>query len=104
MPEGPSVDGLGLDVEGLLVRCEGKRVLLDVPRLRLAAGASLAVRGPSGAGKSSLLHLLAGLLRADAGRVSWDGTDVARLPEEARARFRRERLGLVFQEPASEAE
>lgn len=90
--------GLDLTVEGLVLRGIGGQVLLDLPHLNLAAGRSMAVTGPSGAGKSSLLHALAGLVRPDAGRVVWGGTDIARLSEEGRARFRRERLGLVFQD------
>ncbi len=90
--------GLDLTVEGLVLRGIGGQVLLDLPHLTLAAGRSMAVMGPSGAGKSSLLHALAGLVRPDAGRVVWGGTDIVRLSEEGRARFRRERLGLVFQD------
>ena len=54
--------------------------------------------GPSGAGKSSLLHALAGLLRPSHGRILWGDTDLTALGEPARARFRRERVGLVFQD------
>ncbi len=87
-----------LRVEGLVIRASDGRSLLDVPRLELPAGGTLAVTGPSGAGKSSLLHALAGLLRPSRGRILWGGTDLAALPDPARARFRRERVGLVFQD------
>ncbi len=87
-----------LRVEGLVIRARDGRSLLDVPRLELPAGGTLAVTGPSGAGKSSLLHALAGLLRPSRGRILWGGTDLAGLPDLARARFRRERVGLVFQD------
>lgn len=90
--------GLELRVEDLELRAAGGRRLLHVPRLDAAPGRSIAVCGPSGAGKSSLLHALAGLVRPHAGRIAWGGQDIAGLPEEARARFRRERLGLVFQD------
>lgn len=85
-------------VEGLRVTSREGRVLLDVPQLALAPGQSLALRGASGAGKSTLLHVLSGLVRPTAGRVIWGGQDIATLTEDARARFRRETLGLVFQD------
>lgn len=84
-------------VDGLELRAGG-RVLLSVPRLAVPAGQAVAIRGPSGAGKSSLLHVLAGLVRPQAGRVLWGGADIAAMSEEARARVRRESIGLVFQD------
>ena len=89
---------LSLRVEDLVIRSRDGPLLLQVPRLELPAGGTLAVTGPSGAGKSSLLHALAGLLRPSKGRVLWGDSDLAALPERARARFRRERIGLVFQD------
>lgn len=91
-------DPLPLRVEGLVIRAKDGRSFLDIPYLELPAGGSLAVTGPSGAGKSSLLHALAGLLRPSQGRILWGGSDLATLTESARARFRRERLGLIFQD------
>ncbi|GGH61452.1 ATP-binding cassette domain-containing protein [Frigidibacter albus] len=87
-----------LHVENLRVTSREGRVLLDVPLLTLDAGQSLALRGASGAGKSTLLHVLSGLVRPSAGRVVWGGQDIAALTEDARARFRRETLGLIFQD------
>lgn len=85
-------------IDGLVVRAPSGRVLLDVPRLDLPAGHSLALFGASGAGKSTLLNAMAGLIRPAQGRVLWGKTDIAALPEEARARFRREALGMIFQD------
>jgi ABC-type lipoprotein export system ATPase subunit len=82
----------------LVIRASDGRSLLEVPRLDLPAGATLAITGPSGAGKSSLLHALAGLLRPSQGQILWGGIDFAGLSEPSRARFRREHLGLVFQD------
>jgi putative ABC transport system ATP-binding protein len=65
--------------------------------LRIAAGSSVAVAGPSGCGKTSLLLLLAGLERPAAGRIRFDGTDLARLDADALADLRRDRIGIVFQ-------
>lgn len=65
--------------------------------LAIAAGERVALTGASGSGKSSLLLLLAGLERASSGVVRVDGTDLASLSEDALARFRRDRMGIVFQ-------
>ena len=91
-------DPLALRVEGLVIRARDGRSLLDVPRLEVPAGGTLAVTGPSRAGKPSLLHALAGLLRPSRGSILWSDTDLAALPEPARTRFRRARVGLVFQD------
>ena len=76
----------------------GKRltVLKDIS-FELEAGGFLAIVGPSGSGKTTLLGLLAGLDRPTAGRVVLDGVDLADLDEDGRARFRRARVGFVFQ-------
>ncbi len=60
-------------------------------------GAFVAVIGPSGSGKSTLLNLIAGLDRPSSGTVVVDGVDLATLGEAALARFRRRRIGFVFQ-------
>lgn len=66
--------------------------------LALARGASLALMGESGSGKSTLLHLVAGLDRADSGRILIDGEPLAAHGESTLARWRREGIGLVFQQ------
>lgn len=60
-------------------------------------GVFAAVMGPSGVGKSTLLHLIGGIDRADAGRVEVFGTSLEELAPRNRARFRNERIGFVFQ-------
>ncbi len=65
--------------------------------LRVTAGEALAVLGRSGSGKSTLLNLLAGLDKPTSGQVTVDGVHVDALSEAASARFRRERIGMVFQ-------
>jgi putative ABC transport system ATP-binding protein len=65
--------------------------------LNVAAGEALAVMGPSGSGKSTLLNLIAGLDRATSGTVRVDGSDLNDLSEAALARFRRTRVGMIFQ-------
>jgi putative ABC transport system ATP-binding protein len=65
--------------------------------LSIAAGEFMAVVGPSGSGKSTLLGLLAGLDSPSGGEILIDGTDITRLGEDALARLRGEKIGVVFQ-------
>ena len=65
--------------------------------LRVDAGETLALTGPSGSGKSSLLMVMGGLERATGGRVTALGQDLTAMNEDALARFRRGRMGIVFQ-------
>ena len=65
--------------------------------LRVVAGEAVGLMGPSGAGKTSLMMIVAGLERATAGRVTVVGQDIGPLDEDARARFRRDHVGIVFQ-------
>ncbi|MSP83323.1 MAG: ATP-binding cassette domain-containing protein [Alphaproteobacteria bacterium] len=60
-------------------------------------GERLALVGPSGSGKSSLLALIAGLERPTAGTIAVAGQDLGALDEDGLARFRRRRIGIVFQ-------
>ena len=67
-------------------------ISLDVEK-----GEAVGLVGPSGSGKSTLLMVTAGLERPDSGRVVIDGTDLGKLDEDALARFRGRRVGIVFQ-------
>jgi ABC-type lipoprotein export system ATPase subunit len=71
--------------------------ILDVRRLSVAAGEQVVIRGRSGGGKTTLLNAISGLTTVDAGKISLNGTDVTRLPEVARDRFRAQNIGFVFQ-------
>src|SRR5215469_1103483 len=71
-------------------------ILHDVS-LTVSAGETVALTGPSGSGKSSLLMVAAGLERPSGGRVTVAGTDITGMGEDAAARFRRGRVGIVFQ-------
>ncbi|MDP1570173.1 MAG: ABC transporter ATP-binding protein [Vicinamibacterales bacterium] len=63
----------------------------------LAAGDFVALMGPSGCGKSTLLHMCGAMDRPSAGRLHFDGQDLATLDDDALTRVRRERVGFVFQ-------
>jgi len=65
--------------------------------LDVAAGETVAVVGESGAGKTTLLNLLGGLDRPTDGRVLLEGTDIFKMKDGPRARFRNRRVGYVFQ-------
>jgi putative ABC transport system ATP-binding protein len=71
-------------------------ILRDVD-LSVATGESVALLGPSGSGKSSLMAVLAGLERAQGGSIMVDGLDFAAMDEDALARARRGRIGIVLQ-------
>jgi len=65
--------------------------------LKIAQGEFVAVTGKSGCGKSTLLHIIGGLEVPSAGRVALEGIDLAHLREPELTRFRRDRVGVVFQ-------
>ncbi|WP_405674580.1 ABC transporter ATP-binding protein [Streptomyces sp. NBC_01511] len=75
---------------------EGPPALVDAS-LTVRAGDAVAVLGPSGSGKSTLLNLIAGLDRPDTGTVTVDGVRVDLLGEAGSARYRRAKIGMVFQ-------
>jgi putative ABC transport system ATP-binding protein len=73
------------------------RPALDGVTLAIDSGEFTAIMGPSGSGKSTLLNLVAGVDRPSGGRVTVGGEDLGRLSEARLARFRRARVGFVFQ-------
>ena len=83
---------------GFQVRSQAGEInILRGVDLTVGAGEAVGIIGPSGSGKTSLLMLLAGLDRPTAGTLSVAGHDLARMGEDALARFRREHVGIVFQ-------
>jgi len=85
-----------LRAEGLTFHYPGLDLFRDLD-LALEPGEVRAVLGPSGSGKTTLVHLLAGILPLHDGRLWWGEVEVGGLDEEALARLRRGRVGLVFQ-------
>jgi putative ABC transport system ATP-binding protein len=61
-------------------------------------GEILYVVGPSGSGKTTMLSMVSGILRPNAGQVEIEGTDIWSLREDAIAQFRLQKLGFVFQD------
>jgi putative ABC transport system ATP-binding protein len=91
-----------LAVNDLVVeRHEGSRparTILDRITLLVEPATIVGITGPSGAGKTTLLHIIAGLLLPETGSVRWGKSDITALPEAARDRWRRDTVGLVFQD------
>jgi putative ABC transport system ATP-binding protein len=71
--------------------------ILNEITLTIPAKQTVAIVGPSGSGKSTLLGLMAGLDRPTEGSIVLDGTDITALSESHMARFRREKIGYIFQ-------
>ena len=65
--------------------------------LEIGRGEFVAIAGPSGSGKTTLMNIIGTIDRHDEGRVTIDGVDTGSMDKAARAGYRRERLGFVFQ-------
>ncbi|MDP6390465.1 MAG: ABC transporter ATP-binding protein [Alphaproteobacteria bacterium] len=65
--------------------------------LTVASGETVGVVGPSGSGKTSLLMVISGLESVTAGRIKAAGHEISGLDEDSLARFRRDHVGIVFQ-------
>jgi putative ABC transport system ATP-binding protein len=75
----------------------GSLTNLHPTSFRIAAGRAVAITGPSGSGKSTMMGLMAGLDAPTAGRILLDGAEITTLGEEALARLRGAKVGIVFQ-------
>jgi putative ABC transport system ATP-binding protein len=75
----------------------GRLRILDGVDLELRRGETTSMMGRSGSGKSTLIALAAGLLRPDAGRIQIGGQRTDELDDDARARLRATRIGIVLQ-------
>lgn len=75
----------------------GQNPILKLEDKEFSAGAQILVRGPSGSGKTTLLYTLAGLMPAVGGEIWINNTELPRLKEDARDRFRGKNIGIIFQ-------
>lgn len=73
------------------------RALQDA-NLTVDKGEFVAVVGPSGSGKSTFLHLIGGLERSSAGTIKVDGRDISCLSDKELAKYRRQKVGFIFQQ------
>src|SRR5262245_42995902 len=71
--------------------------VIDVPEFCLEERAQVALSGESGLGKTTFLHLIAGILKPDAGRITLAGREISSLSEAQRDRVRALTLGYIFQ-------
>ena len=89
MPDSPSLEPM-VDLQDVRLSLASAAGNVDILRgldLDVGKGESIAVVGPSGAGKSTMMMIVAGLERADSGRVHVAGTDLTGLDEDALALF-----------------
>ncbi len=89
-----------LTLENAALSLDGNAGRVDILHeisLTVTEGETLGLVGPSGSGKSSLLMLMGGLEQATGGSVTALDQDLTRMDEDALARFRRDAMGVVFQ-------
>src|SRR5690606_24128666 len=94
----PDSDDNLIDISGLRFK-RGSRVIFDGLDLAVRRGSITAIMGPSGTGKTTLLRMITGQLRPDAGRVLVAGQEVPRLGRRRLYELRR-RMGMLFQNGA----
>ena len=86
-----------IEVSRTVTSGAGSLTILQPTSFRIERGQSVAITGPSGSGKSTLLGLIAGLDAPTTGTIRLDGVDITAMSEEALARLRGEKIGIVFQ-------
>ena len=85
--------GATLQVRGL-TKTFGDAIAVDNVNLDIEPGQFVSLLGPSGCGKTTTLRMIAGLERADSGRILIDGRDISNVPPQRR------NIGMVFQQYA----
>ena len=87
-------------IEGVTKRFRQGTATVEAIRnvsLDVAEGEFVAIMGASGSGKSTLMHVTAGLTWPDSGKVMVDGTELSDMSDGQLTRFRRRKIGLIFQ-------
>ena len=93
------LSAMSLDGVHLTLTSEAGDVnILRAVDLSVTSGEAVGIVGPSGGGKSTMMMVIAGLERASSGTVKTAGIDLARLTEDELALFRRDNIGIVFQD------
>ena len=87
-----------IEVEGVRKLYDGGTRALDGVDLSIGEGSWTTIVGPSGSGKTTLLNIIGCLDSPSEGRVVIDGTEVGHLGQDALTRFRKDHIGLVFQQ------
>ena len=86
------------DVRKTFVDQDGSRLpILGIPEFALQTGEQVALVGESGGGKTTLLNVISGITTPDSGQVIIGNTDLTKLSEPARDRFRALKIGFIFQ-------
>jgi len=98
MTEHPDQQTALIQLRGLTFR-RGERLILDCVDMDIRRGSVVAIMGPSGVGKTTILKLIAGALKPDAGSVLIDGQDVARMGHKALYELRKN-MGFLLQNGA----
>jgi putative ABC transport system ATP-binding protein len=96
-----SADPAAINLDGVHLTLEGPAGPVNILRgvdLSISQGAAVGVVGPSGSGKTTMLMVIAGLERVSRGDVRIAGTDYQNLDEDGLALFRRDHIGIVFQQ------
>ena len=86
-----------LELRGISKSYAANRRVLHELSYQLAPGEYVAIMGDSGVGKSTLLNLIAGLDKPDAGEILIDGVSISSLDDDAATLLRRQKLGFIFQ-------
>lgn len=87
-----------IDVKKSYRQGDGKIVrVLDLPAYQVAAAEQVVLLGPSGCGKTTTLHIIAGIIAPDSGKVMLDGLDLTTFSQAGRDRVRANKLGYIFQ-------
>lgn len=71
--------------------------VVNVSRFTLGRSLQVAIKGESGSGKTTFLHLIAGILRCDHGKILIDGEEMSSLSEPQRDILRARKIGYIFQ-------
>ena len=95
--DGPAATPPALDIVGLHKRFGPDREVIADLSMSIEAGERVALLGESGVGKSTLLNLIAGLDRPDAGEIRLGGRAIHAMDEDEAARLRAREIGFVFQ-------